>query len=162
MKDLACLKMECCSPNWRPANYSRLEQLLVDNLVGQHIAQDMILRAVRGHQRNKSPSKPLVLSFHGWTGSGKNFISQFIADSFYRLGQDSQFVHLFIATLHFSDPRQAGIYKVMVMATQNYTNTYKFLRTRSELGYLAMCLRVIIISSYLMKLTKCPLEFWTV
>jgi len=111
MKDLACLKMECCSSNWRPANYSRLEQLLVDNLVGQHIAQDMILRAVRGHQRNKSPSKPLVLSFHGWTGSGKNFVSQFIADSFYRLGQGSQFVHLFIATLHFSDSRQAGTYK---------------------------------------------------
>ena len=115
MKDLACLKMECCSSNWRPANYSRLEQLLGDNLVGQHIAQDMILRAVRGHQRNKSPSKPLVLSFHGWTGSGKNFVSQFIADSFYRLGQGSQFVHLFIATLHFSDSRQAGIYKVIMV-----------------------------------------------
>lgn len=112
MKDLACLKMECCSANWRPANYSRLEQLLVDNLVGQHIAQDMIVRAVRGHQRNKTPSKPLVLSFHGWTGSGKNFVSQFMADSLYRLGQASQFVHLFIATLHFSDVRQAGRYKV--------------------------------------------------
>lgn len=111
MKDLACLKMECCSANWRPANYSRLEQLLVDNLVGQHIAQDMIVRAVRGHQRNKAPSKPLVLSFHGWTGSGKNFVSQFIADSFYTLGLDSQFVHLFIATLHFPDVRQAGRYK---------------------------------------------------
>jgi len=111
MKDLACLKMECCSPEWRPANYTRLEQLLEDNLVGQHIAQDMIVRAVRGHNRNKFPSKPLVLSFHGWTGSGKNFVSQFIADSFYRLGLDSQFVHLFIATLHFSDSRQAAIYK---------------------------------------------------
>jgi hypothetical protein len=112
MKDLACLKMECCSASWRPANYSRLEQLLGDNLVGQHIAQDMIVRAVRGHQRNRAPSKPLVLSFHGWTGSGKNFVSQFISDSFYKLGLSSQFVHLFIATLHFTDVRQAGKYKV--------------------------------------------------
>ena len=67
---------------------------------------------MRGHQRNRAPSKPLVLSFHGWTGSGKNFVSQFIADSFYKLGLDSQFVHLFIATLHFTDVRQAGKYKV--------------------------------------------------
>eukprot|EP00092_Neocalanus_flemingeri_P055137 GFUD01065063.1.p1 GENE.GFUD01065063.1~~GFUD01065063.1.p1 ORF type:complete len:263 (-),score=82.69 GFUD01065063.1:116-904(-) len=111
MKDLACLKLECCSASWRPANYTRLKQLLADNLVGQHIAQDMIVRAVRGHQRNVAPSKPLVLSFHGWTGSGKNFAAQFIADSFYKLGMSSQFVHLFIATLHFPDVRQAGRYK---------------------------------------------------
>jgi len=111
MKDLACLKVECCSPNWRPANYTKLELLLSENLVGQHIAKDMIVRAVRGHQRNVAPSKPLVLSFHGWTGSGKNFVSQFIADSFYKLGLGSQFVHLFIATLHFPDTRQAARYK---------------------------------------------------
>jgi len=111
MKDLACLKVECCSEDWRPANYSRLEQLLEDNLVGQHIAKDIILRAIKGHQKNLHPSKPLVLSFHGWTGSGKNFVSQFIADSFYKLGFRSRFVHLFIATLHFSDTRLAGKYK---------------------------------------------------
>ena len=96
MKDLACLKMECCSANWRPANDSRLEQLLVDNLVGQHIAQDMIVRAVRGHQRNRAPSKPLVLSFHGWTGSGKDFVSQFMADSLYMLGLTSHFPVTFL------------------------------------------------------------------
>jgi len=111
MRDLACLKMECCNNNWRPANYSRLEELLEENLVGQHIARDMVVRAVKGHQRNPTPSKPLVLSFHGWTGSGKNFVSQFIAESFYQLGLASKFVHLFIATLHFSDARQAGRYK---------------------------------------------------
>ena len=111
MRDLACLKKECCNNNWRPANYSRLEELLEENLVGQHIARDMVVRAVRGHQRNPTPSKPLVLSFHGWTGSGKNFISQFIAEGFYQLGLASKFVHLFIATLHFSDARQAGRYK---------------------------------------------------
>ena len=69
----------------------RLQNLLSEYLVGQHIAQDLVVRAVRGHarlraklrlinqkylSRNPSPSKPLVLSMHGWTGSGKNFISQ--------------------------------------------------------------------------------------
>ena len=28
VQQLACLKLECCTDNWRPANYTRLEQLL--------------------------------------------------------------------------------------------------------------------------------------
>jgi len=111
MKDLACLQVECCSPAWRPADYEKLQSLLSEHLVGQHIAQDMVVRALRGHARNKSPSKPLVLSLHGWTGSGKNFVSQFIADSFYTRGLASKFVHLFIATLHFPNQGDVILYK---------------------------------------------------
>lgn len=111
MKDLACLQVECCSPSWRPANYTRLQSLLAEHLVGQHIAQDLVVRALRGHARNKSPSKPLVLSLHGWTGSGKNFVSKFIAESFYTLGLASKFVHVFIATLHFPNQGDVNLYK---------------------------------------------------
>merc|ERR1719334_1861009 len=111
MREFACLQVECCSSAWRPADYDKLQSLLSDNLVGQHIAQDMIVRALRGHARNKSPSKPLVLSLHGWTGSGKNFVSKFIADSFYTLGLASKFVHLFIATLHFPNQGEVTTYK---------------------------------------------------
>jgi len=111
MKDLACLQVECCSPSWRPANYTRLQDLLAQHLVGQHIAQDLVVRALRGHARNKSPSKPLVLGLHGWTGSGKNFVSKFIAESFYTLGLASKFVHLFIATLHFPNKGDVNLYK---------------------------------------------------
>jgi len=111
MREFACLQVECCSSAWRPADYDKLQSLLSDNLVGQHIAQDMIVRALRGHARNKSPSKPLVLSLHGWTGSGKNFVSKFIADSFYTRGLASKFVHLFIATLHFPNQGEVTTYK---------------------------------------------------
>lgn len=111
MKDLACLQVECCTSSWRPADHKKLQSLLSENLVGQHIAQDLVVRAVRGHARNPSPSKPLVLSMHGWTGSGKNFISQFIADSFYVRGLASKFVHLFISTLHFPNQAEASDYK---------------------------------------------------
>jgi hypothetical protein len=45
--------------------------------------------------------KPLVMSFHGWTGSGKNFVSKFVAESLFHQGLASKFVHLFISTLHF-------------------------------------------------------------
>ena len=45
--------------------------------------------------------KPLVMSFHGWTGSGKNFVSKFVAESLFVKGLTSDFVHLFVSTLHF-------------------------------------------------------------
>ena len=80
--------------------------------MGQHLARDLVVRAVRGHHNNNNPTKPLVLSFHGWTGSGKNFVSQFVAESLYRRGLDSRFVHLLIATLHFPDPAMTEQYKV--------------------------------------------------
>ena len=36
--------------------------------------------------------KPLVMSFHGWTGSGKNYVSKFIADALFDQGLRSRFV----------------------------------------------------------------------
>ena len=112
VKDLACLRLECCNQDWRPANFSLLASQLESQLVGQHLARELVVRAVRGHHSNPSPSKPLVLSFHGWTGSGKNFVSQFVAESLYRRGLASRFVHLLIATLHFPDPAMTEQYKV--------------------------------------------------
>jgi pantothenate kinase-related protein Tda10 len=45
--------------------------------------------------------KPLVMSFHGWTGSGKNYVTKFISESLFEKGLSSKFVHLFVSTLHF-------------------------------------------------------------
>jgi hypothetical protein len=41
------------------------------------------------------------MSFHGWTGSGKNFVAKFVAEGLFVRGLESQFVHLFVSTLHF-------------------------------------------------------------
>ncbi|RUS79092.1 hypothetical protein EGW08_013145, partial [Elysia chlorotica] len=57
------------------------------------------------NKRSKATKcKPLVLSFHGWTGVGKNFISRIISDSF----QHSMVNHIVIP-LHF--PHEAMEYK---------------------------------------------------
>jgi len=114
VKELACLKVECCSISWRPGNFSHLDQELESHLVGQHLARRLVSRAVRGHQTNPAPSKPLVMSFHGWTGSGKNFVSQFISESMFVRGLNSKYVHLFIATLHFPDKRMTEQYKLQL------------------------------------------------
>lgn len=54
----------------------------------------------------------LVMSFHGWTGGGKNYVSKFIAESIYKLGMRSRFVHVFVSTVHFPHEEKADIYKV--------------------------------------------------
>lgn len=61
---------------------------------------------------NENPKKPLVLSLHGWTGTGKNFVSQLIAENIYHKGMSSGFVHLFTATAHFPHEKHIDTYKV--------------------------------------------------
>lgn len=61
---------------------------------------------------NDSPKKPLVLSLHGWTGTGKNFASQLIANNIYKEGMDSKYVHIFTSELHFPHASQLETYKV--------------------------------------------------
>ena len=57
----SCVQVECCSPSWRPANSSQLEQLLAGQLVGQHLAHQLVTGAVRGHLARHTHSKPLVM-----------------------------------------------------------------------------------------------------
>ncbi|KFQ52060.1 Torsin-1B, partial [Pelecanus crispus] len=80
-------------------------------LFGQHLAKDVVLKAVMGFSNNPSPKKPLTLSLHGWAGTGKNFLSQILAEHVHPAGLRSKFVHLFLATLHFPYNDQVSVYK---------------------------------------------------
>ncbi|XP_008302302.1 torsin family 1 isoform X2 [Stegastes partitus] len=102
---------ESCDKKWIAFNATGLKTDLDDKLFGQHIASRIILKAVSGFMSNDNPKKPLVLSLHGWTGTGKNFVSKLIADNIYREGMDSNFVHVFTSTLHFPHPSQNATYK---------------------------------------------------
>ncbi|XP_014899040.1 torsin family 1 isoform X2 [Poecilia latipinna] len=102
---------ECCRPEWISFNITRLKTDLDNKLFGQHIASRIILRAVNGFMSNPNPKKPLVLSLHGWTGTGKNFVSQLIAESVYAEGMHSRFVHVFTSTLHFPHAEHMATYK---------------------------------------------------
>lgn len=85
---------------------------LENKLFGQHIASRIILKAVNGFMSNKNPKKPLVLSLHGWTGTGKNFVSELIAQNIFKEGMDSKYVHVFTSELHFPHSSQFDTYKV--------------------------------------------------
>ena len=67
----------------------------------QHLVIHPVIGAIESHLVNPEPSKALVLSFHGSTGVGKNFVSGIIADNLFTLKRRSKFVHIFIGPHHF-------------------------------------------------------------
>ncbi|TWW66348.1 torsin-1A-like [Takifugu rubripes] len=105
---------ECCRPEWVYFNRTGLEADLESKLFGQHIASRIILKAVSGFMSNENPKKPLVLSLHGWTGTGKNFVSELIAENIFKKGMDSKYVHVFTSELHFPHSSQSDTYKTQL------------------------------------------------
>lgn len=84
---------------------------LEEKLFGQHLATEVILKALTGFRNNKNSKKPLTLSLHGWAGTGKNFVSQIVAENLYPKGLKSNFVHLFVSTLHFPHEQKTKLYQ---------------------------------------------------
>lgn len=84
---------------------------LEEKLFGQHLATEVILKALAGFRNNDNPKKPLTLSLHGWAGTGKNFVSQIVAENLHAKGLKSNFVHLFVSTLHFPHEQQIKLYQ---------------------------------------------------
>lgn len=81
-------------------------------LHGQHLARELVLRTVRGYLETPLPDKALALSFHGWSGTGKNFVARILAENLYRDGQKSPCVRVFIATIHFPHSKYVDLYQV--------------------------------------------------
>jgi hypothetical protein len=122
----SCLSNECCHTidqnkgeglfqfnrkPWIDYSSEQLQHSLNTEVYGQHLMKNMILKLIRNHLKDPNPKKALVLSFHGWTGGGKNFVSQIVAKSIfrkYRESQKSDFVHHLIAT-HFHNQNQNEI-----------------------------------------------------
>lgn len=82
-----------------------------EKLFGQHLATEVILKALTSFRNNDNPKKPLTLSLHGWAGTGKNFVSQIVAEHLHAKGLKSNFVHLFVSTLHFPHEQQITLYQ---------------------------------------------------
>lgn len=103
-----------------------LEQDLQQKLHGQHLAQSVVLKAIQGFLNNPESNKPLTLSFHGWSGTGKNFVARLVADNLYRDGIKSECVRLFIALFHFPHARLVEVYKVSNFYA-NFTMCYQII-----------------------------------
>ena len=100
--------------------------------MGQPLAHSLILNSIRSHISTETPSKALVLSLHGSTGTGmsahnlkiivqptvgslgKNFVAKHIVESLYRRGYKSKYARLYVASRDFmhNDEEHLQQYKV--------------------------------------------------
>ncbi|XP_041518290.1 torsin-3A [Microtus oregoni] len=109
-----CRFQDCCTGGGDcriSNNLTGLESDLRVRLHGQHLASELVLRAVRGYLEKPQGDKALALSFHGWSGTGKNFVARMLAENLYRDGLRSDCVKMFISTFHFPHPKYADKYK---------------------------------------------------
>ena len=100
------LNMETCAIF--DVDVVKLSHKLEDNVFGQHIAVKSVIDSLEKFKvavKEKTGNRRLVLSFHGWTGTGKNYISRFIAEAFYNVK-----FSLYLAPLHFArlEPNDEG------------------------------------------------------
>jgi torsin-1 len=96
------------------------------------MVKNTVVNALRGHFNLNGPKKALVLSFHGSTGVGKNFVVQFIANSLFARGVRSKFFKLFIASRDFPHNDKIDEYRETIIKTiestvkQCHTNLFVF------------------------------------
>ncbi|XP_032860361.2 torsin-3A [Tyto alba] len=95
-------------------NLTGLEADLNGQLHGQHLAKEIVARAVQGFLQSPQPEKALVLSFHGWSGTGKNFVARMVAGHLYRDGLRSECVRVFISLFHFPHHKYVDSYKAQL------------------------------------------------
>lgn len=93
-------------------NQPDLEWDLYKNVYGQHLAQDIVSEEVARFLQNKSPERPLVLSFHGSSGTGKTLVSSILVNHLYGSAMSSPFVHTFVPALHFPSSDRVQQYRV--------------------------------------------------
>ncbi|TFK08361.1 Torsin-1A [Platysternon megacephalum] len=108
---LKCRFLECCNMK-DTLDIPALQMALEQKVFGQHLATQVVLKALSAYSRDKQPRKPLVMSFHGWTGTGKSFVSKIIARNLYQRHEARRrFVHQYDAVLHFPHAEHIKKYK---------------------------------------------------
>ncbi|NXC63091.1 TOR3A protein, partial [Aleadryas rufinucha] len=95
-------------------NITGLEADLSRQLHGQHLAKEVVVQALQGFLQSPRPQKALVLSFHGWSGTGKNFVARLVASHLFRDGLKSECVRVFISLLHFPHHNYVDSYKAQL------------------------------------------------
>ncbi|AWP07701.1 putative prosalusin [Scophthalmus maximus] len=110
LQTLYCAWSQRCDCDFKP-NVRDLEWDLYKNVYGQHLAQDIVSEEVAWFLQNKSPDRPLVLSFHGSSGTGKSLVSSMLGNHLYGSAMSSPYVHQFVPTLHFPSPQHVDEYK---------------------------------------------------
>ncbi|KAM4642218.1 torsin-3A isoform 2-T2 [Discoglossus pictus] len=95
-------------------NLTGLQWDLERRVHGQHLAVKLITTSLERFLQDDEPKMSLALSFHGWTGTGKNLAARIIAENLYQDGQRSLCIRVFIPQLHFPHLSLLEAYKVQL------------------------------------------------
>ncbi|CAJ0606853.1 unnamed protein product [Cylicocyclus nassatus] len=109
---IKCKLFECCDKPYVNPRFDKLHEDLYKLVYGQHLVLDTVENAIRAHWTNEKPKKPLAMSFHGFTGSGKNYVAEIVANSTFKNGMRSNFVHHIVATADYPDKNKVDEYRL--------------------------------------------------
>lgn len=107
-----CNYVECCELKDPERFYFNLKERLDRQLFGQPILNRVLPQAIHQHINKQKPSNPLIISLHGWTGSGKTYSSEIVAEALFEKGLKSIFVKKITPAAFFPDPTLVNSYKV--------------------------------------------------
>lgn len=108
-----CKYYECCTKKHIPYDIEALKDDLNKSLFGQHIVNATLIPALKSHINNlESSQKPLVMSFHGTPGTGKNYVADLIVKHLYKSGDDSKFVRKYRGRVDFPLETEVNTYRV--------------------------------------------------
>ncbi|XP_072275859.1 torsin-3A [Pyxicephalus adspersus] len=95
-------------------NLTGLQWDLEQRMHGQHLAVKQIISSMKKFLQEDESKKSRVLSFHGWTGTGKNLAVRIIAENLYLNGLRNRCTKVFIPQLHFPHLSNMEAYKVQL------------------------------------------------
>lgn len=107
-----CNFVECCEAIERQQFRDRLKETLDRKLFAQPLLNQILPDAIHSHINKANPSSPLVISLHGWTGSGKTYTSKMVAETMFKNGLKSIFVKKLTPAVLFPNPNRMNDYKV--------------------------------------------------
>ena len=101
-------QLNCQLPH---ADISKLRMRLNDNVYGQHIALAKVTKSLQQFFDENNHERAVVLSFHGWTGVGKNFVANLIVESL-----PAPNVFKLIVPLHFPHDSEGELYAEQIQS----------------------------------------------
>ncbi|CAH2233923.1 torsin-1A [Pararge aegeria] len=100
-----CRFRECCDEKYIHFDLDKLKESFSQRMFGQPLVNEItnILKAHKEalHDKDKKNKKALVLSLHGWSGVGKNYAANMIAEAIFEKGMESQYVKVFMGKKDF-------------------------------------------------------------